>query len=614
MCKVATKWLGISLFSFFAIAVSTPTMAGSNVNYRNHVAVARQVDQVIEQGLKEKGQPVAKTASDEDFLRRLTLDLVGRIPSVSEMTLYGLDPDPLKRDKLIQKLIESEDFAVNWSAYWRDVLFSRATDTRARAFQGVFESWLREQMNSNRPWDEIATDIITATGDVRENGATALIFAHQGDAKEITSEVTRIFLGIQIQCANCHDHPTDTWTREQFHQMAAFFPRVAVRQKRNEGPRSFEIVSFDKARGNKGRDVLNNPERLVRTFDKNGDKKITRNEVKERKQLARLFDRILELGDKNGDKALTAKEIKDIPLPGGNRRASTEYYMPDLENPNAQGTLMQPAFFINDEKVAKGLEDTRRRAQLAKYITDPDNPWFAKAFVNRVWSEMLGRGFYSPVDDMGPLRDPEHEQAIELLSEAFTKNGYDTKWLFRTIANTAAYQRGLSRQTDERKIDEPVAFACATPTRLRSEQIFASLMELSALEENKDSVAIGRGPGTRFRNNPKAQFTSLFNYDPSTPQEDLMGTIPQSLFMMNSGIIEKLISAKGTGPLARIVKKYSDDADATSELYLLVLSRDPSENEMKICREYLEKNDNRNEAFEDIMWSLVNSSEFISKR
>jgi len=612
MCKDATQWVRFGLFSFLAMAVSAPAMAGSNVNYRNHVAVARQVDQLIEQGVKEKGQSVAQAASDEDFLRRLTLDLVGRIPSVSEMTLYGLDPDPMKRDKQIRKLIESEDFAINWAAYWRDVLYSRATDSRAARLQsGTFENWLRENIEANKPWDEVATEMITASGDVKENGATALLFAHQGNPKEVTSEVTRIFLGIQIQCANCHDHPTDTWTREQFHQMAAFFPRVAVRTKKNDGPRSFEIVSIDRTKNNSGRDALNNPNRLVRTLDKNGDKKISRDEVQGKKQFARLFDRLLKLGDKNGDKALSVKEIQNIPLPGGNRRPTTEYYMPNLENPTARGTLMQPAFFINEEKVATGLKDAERRELLAKFVTDPDNPWFAKAFVNRIWSEMLGRGFYSPVDDMGPLRDPEHEQAIELLSEAFTKNGYDTKWLFRTIANTAAYQRSSSSPNKQTEIDEPIAFACATPTRLRSEQIFASLMELSGLEQEKN---VSRGRGNRFQNNSKTQFTNLFNYDPSTPQDDIMGTIPQSLFMMNSNIIDKLISARGTGPLARIVKKYSDDTDATNELYLLVLSRDPSKKELKICSEYLEESSNRNEAFEDIMWSLVNSSEFISKR
>ena len=138
MSKSAYKWLQISLFGVLAIAISTPAIAGTNINLRNHVSVARQVDQLIEKSLEENGQKVTQAASDEDFLRRITLDLAGRIPSVAEMTLFGLDPDPLKRDKLVQKLIASDDFSANWAAYWRDVIFSRATEERAKSFQGVF--------------------------------------------------------------------------------------------------------------------------------------------------------------------------------------------------------------------------------------------------------------------------------------------------------------------------------------------------------------------------------------------------------------------------------------------------------------------------------------------
>ena len=613
MYLFSRKWLAASPFFILAIAVSSSAWAGANINLRNHVAVAREVNQLIDQELKENGQSFAEVVSDEIFIRRVTLDLAGRIPSVSELTLFGLDPDPQKRDKLIQKLIASDDFSANWSAYWRDVIYSRATDTRSARFQGVFESWLKEKFAANRPWDEIATEIITATGDVQKNGATALMFAHQGDAKEIAAEVSRVFMGIQIQCANCHDHPTDIWTREQFHELAAFFPRVRVRPLRDQTPRSFEVVSFNSSGRNPGNFLKNlNPQRMLRNFDSNNDGKISRNEVKKNPQFAKFFNRMVRVADQDGDKALSAKELKELPkLAGNNNRGAAEYFMADLENPSARGTLMQPVFFVNESKATEGLLDVERRVQAAKYVTSAENPWFAKAFVNRIWAEMLGQGFYSPVDDIGPLRDPDHEQAITLLSEAFIANNYDIKWLYRTIANTSAYQRNGSMPSSDQQIGEPIAFAVATPTRLRSEQIFASLMELSGIEQNQSNAVAGQ---RRNRNNTKRQFTTLFGYDPSTPQDDLMGTIPQSLFMMNSRVIEQLISARGTSPLARIVQKYNDDQDALHELYLLVLSRDPSQNELRTCQDYVKQTDDRNEAFEDIMWSLVNSSEFISKR
>jgi hypothetical protein len=119
--------------------------------------------------------------------------------------MFGLDPDPEKRSRLIERLLQSDAYAENWAGYWRDVIFSRATDRRALLSRGVFEEWMRTQLGENRGWDKIVKDLITATGDVRENGQTALIFAHQGQAEEIAAETSRIFLGIQIQCANCHD-------------------------------------------------------------------------------------------------------------------------------------------------------------------------------------------------------------------------------------------------------------------------------------------------------------------------------------------------------------------------------------------------------------------------
>ncbi|HSG70105.1 MAG TPA: DUF1549 domain-containing protein, partial [Planctomycetaceae bacterium] len=191
--------------------------------------VAEQVDREIEQALAEANVQPAPVIGDEDFLRRISLDLTGIPPSASEVTLFSLNPDSSKRTDLIRRLLDEREFAQNWSRYWRDVIFSRATDMRTVRFQRVFETWMTQQLSENRSWDKIVTDLVTATGDVSENGATALLMAHGGDAAEIAAETSRIFLGIQIQCANCHDHPTDQWKREDFHQLAAFFPRVQFR-------------------------------------------------------------------------------------------------------------------------------------------------------------------------------------------------------------------------------------------------------------------------------------------------------------------------------------------------------------------------------------------------
>src|SRR5262245_59401610 len=210
---------------------------------------AKEVDKLLAADLAAdrsvKPQEVAGRAADEVFLRRIYLDLVGHNPTPDEVTSFVLDPSPEKRGKVIDRLLDDPRYGENWGRYWRDVIMYHRSDDRALlAAEGLFE-YLRDQFNKNTPWDEIARSFITATGDVRENGATGLIMAQNGNTADITSEVSRIFMGMQIQCANCHDHKTDRWKRNQFHELAAFFPRIAVRPLQTDAKRSFEVAGND---------------------------------------------------------------------------------------------------------------------------------------------------------------------------------------------------------------------------------------------------------------------------------------------------------------------------------------------------------------------------------
>ncbi len=584
-----------------------------NFKPRKSRDVAERVDRLITKDLQESEVTIAPSVSDEDFLRRVTFDLTGTLPTPRDITLFGLDPHPKKRARAIDRLIASQEFGANWARYWRDVIFSRATDVRSRMMIDVFERWMTSQLNEGASWDQITRELLTATGNVRESGETALVFAHQGQPEEIAAETSRIFLGIQIQCANCHDHPTDEWKREQFHQLAAFFPRIRVRRVRDSMPRTFEVVSFNRPDSANPRagvgQFRQNPEKLMRLLDQNNDGKLTQDEVKKRKRLSRVFKRLLKIGDTNNDMGLTVAELKKLPPPNVNRRAYSEYFMPNLDDPTSKGTRIDPVFFVAGQTPEVGLTDEARREQLSQYITSRDNPWFAKAFVNRMWAELLGEGFTMPVDDMGPERDVAFEAVFDALSEGFVGSGYDVKWLIRTIVNTEAYQRQI-RPVDS--VGDGDQFAAAIPTRLRSDQLFNALFRVLGVGEPK-----GRSPRRRGyfgRGGPRAAFALLFGYDPSTPQSDLTGTVPQALFLMNSPVINNRVKAKGNTPLAKLLRDYSDDEDVLAELYLLVLAREPSENELKICSEHIAATENRGAAFEDILWSLINSTEFRTKR
>ncbi|GAB4150050.1 MAG: hypothetical protein Tsb009_24640 [Planctomycetaceae bacterium] len=597
-----------SLFTFTALGshLTAAFAAGPN----SPQSVAQTVDRIILKGLAENKITPAEITTDEDFLRRVSLDLTGQLPTARDVTLFGLNPRSSKRAETIDRLLKSEQFARTWARYWRDVIFSRATDQRARLAQGRFEQWLTEHFQKGTSWDKIVTELLTATGDVREKGETALIFAHNGDPKELASETSRIFLGIQIQCANCHDHPTDKWKREQFHQLAAYFPRVRVRPVRMENRiRSWEVVSQDNT---PGRRRAFNAEAIMRRFDKNRDGKITKQEAKGT-FFERAYERFVDRIDANRDKALSLKELKRAQQFANRARGNTEYYMPDLNDPSSRGKRVDPVFFVGTIATEKGQRDLVRRLTLSELVTSKDNKWFARAFVNRIWAEMLGEGFYMPVDDLGPQRQARFPEALDALANGFVESGYDVKWLFRTIANTKTYQRKI-RPRDVSETALP--FAAALPTRLRSDQIYDSLRQTLGVTSLSGNRFSRRRPGMGYRGfgGERGQFALLFGFDPSTSQEDITGTVPQALFLMNSPQINNLIRGTGNTRLANILRNYSDDTDALSELYLMVLSRDPSKSELKICKSYIAKVKKREEAYEDILWSLLNSSEFLSKR
>jgi hypothetical protein len=536
----------ISLLLLLATLPSPAAEVDSATSFESATVTAKVDKLLASEVLKDKNS--APRCSDETFLRRATLDLTGQLPTPGQITAFVLDPAADKRARIVEELLASEDYGKNWGRYWRDVIMFRRSDERALISLGPLEQHLTQSLNRNEPWDKVATEFITAQGDVRENGATGLIMAQMGSPEDTVAEISRIFMGIQIQCAQCHDHHTDRWKREQFHQLAAFFPRVAVRPTRDEDRRSFEVVADDSPRFFRG-------------------------------NMANRF------------------------------RGTPEHYMPDLDDPQARGQRMQPILFVSQQSLEFGTRDAERRGKLAEWITASENPWFAKALVNRVWSELVGEGFYEPVDDMGPDREPTAPQTIDYLAASFAASGYDVKWLYRTIAATEAYQR----ESRARRNANETAFAANCPQRLRSDQLYDALAKALGIRES------GFAGGGRFGmyggfGGPRGQINQVFSYDPSEPRDELEGSIPQALALMNAPQINALISASPFTPLGRLLRSAQNDEDVVVELYLRALARQPSEGEISRCLKYVDQVNDRNEAFEDILWALVNSTEFLYRR
>lgn len=514
---------------------------------------AARVDALLIQdifgGSSSSASELAAPVDDQVFLRRVWLDLVGEAPPAEEITRFCFDPSPYKRGHEIDRLLADQRFGANWARYWRDVILYRRSEERALFAAVPLQEFLQQQLNENQPWDQIAREFVTANGDVREDGSTALIMAQAGRPEETVAEISRIFMGIQIQCAQCHDHPTDRWKREQFHELVAFFPRVAVRPNRAAGQRSFMVVADD------------NPARRRRANNNN------------------------------------------------RRRGTLEHYMPDLDDPSASGTLMQPALFVTGQQLDSGLVDRDRRQALAEWMTSTDNPWFAKAIVNRLWAELVGEGFFEPVDDIGPDRVSSAPQALDYLAETFVQSGHDLKWLFRTIMSTEAYQR----QSRPRRNYGEAPFTANRAQRLRGDQLYSVLV--SALNINERSMQKSANAyGRRVRGGPRAMFNAVFGYDPSERREEVSGSIPQTLVLMNSTVVESAISARRTDGLGGLLNDIGNDSQLVTELYLRCLSRQPSDRELRECLLHVKKAPDRSEGFEDVLWTLINSTEFLHRR
>ena len=505
--------------------------------------------------------PAVAAARDEVFVRRVTFDLVGELPTPEEITRYLLDPSPDKRARLVERLLGDPRYGLNWGRYWRDVILARRSDERALFAAESVTQYMTESFNSGKPWNEIATDFITAEGSLGEDGRTALIASQWGEIPETAAEVARILMGVQIQCAQCHDHPTDRWKREQFHELAAFFPRIGVRAVKADGKRrGFAVFT---------RDGEDRPAAMIKA-------------VKAGKKVRRF-----------------------------------EHYMPDLADPSAEGTLMQPVFFVTGQELTVGETDAKRRAALAAWITSPENPWFARALVNRYWAELVGVGMYEPIDDLGPDRQCSAPESLDYLAAQFVAHHYDVKWLVQTITATQIYGRESKQRPSS---GEHPTSGCPQP--LRADQLFNALTQalgLEGMDEARGSIntpegAIPNDPRRAMRT-PRAQFQQVFGFDPSEPRDEIAGAVSQALLLMNSPVLAKGMSlnAEGAKPsgLAKIIAGARSDEEVFVELYLRCLGREPHADELSTCRKHIVKVRDRREAFEDILWALVNSTEFL---
>lgn len=458
-------------------------------------------------------------ASDDAFLRRVTLDIIGRQPKPEERAAYLSDGDD-RRAKVVERLLALPEFGANWANYWSDVISHRVFEPELTFLNyTTFKKWLAEQLNQGVGWDEITYRVITATGKVGDNPAATFIGFHSGDRSRLAGETTRVFLAVQIQCAECHDHKFIDMPRKTFHELAAFFARTEAKLPRNES------------------------------------------------------DGITVNSKKDGEHKMPGK--------GG-------------------GEMVPTAFGL--KHVELGAGDLERRQELARWIIAPENPYFARAFVNRVWSRFVGEGFCEPVDEIGLAANPKMPEVHTALAEHFIASHYDPRSVIRLVTSTKAYQQ---------QPDDPRG-------RLRGDEVFDSLATAIELPNSVGTIAKANG-AFRFPVPPKSTrdlVNEAFGFDPSFSKDQIVRSLREAMFLMNNEQLQKQIDAKpdsGT-MLGLLLAQEKDDSKAIVILFRRVLARDPTERELSVSKRHLEKLNDRPAAFEDLLWSLLNSAEFTTRK
>ncbi len=499
------------------------------------VETAAKVDAALLRGLRPD-TPLPAVVDDETFLRRVSLDLTGKRPDPDAVRRFVADAGADKRAKIVEELLKSDAYAVNWGRYWRDTVTYHTPASANYLRWKLFDDWWATQLRRNRPWDQVVTALVTASGINDEIAPVNYLTALYGNPSEVAATTSRVFLGVQIQCAECHNAKTETWKREQFHEFAAFFGRA----------------------------------RLVQHKDVDG----------------------------RG----TPYAIES--------RADGQFLMTDKKDPDRL-IPMQPRF-LTGESIGSDANDDERRQALARYLTGPKNPWFAKCYVNRIWTALMGWGFYPTVTDLGTNAEPRHKAVLDLLEKEWIASGYDAQWLFRTIALTQAYQR-----PQQAAPSSELSVPAVCPVRLRPEQVFEALQKAFGFDEFDKTIpapAPGSGPAVQRHTGLRNMVYQAFKENPSTPLDDVHGTIPQALVMMNSALVYACTSARGKTLLADLLAKEKTDDEIVAALYERVLARKPTTEEQASCQRYLGKVGDRKEALEDVLWALVNSTEFLIKK
>lgn len=496
---------------------------------------ANFIDQYVFAKLRKMNIRPYPLSSDREFVRRVYLDSIGTLPTPAEVNAFVSNQKTDKRALLIDELLNRDEYASFWAVKFEDWFRNCQLNSQGRSM-GSFKEWIRDWIAADTPYDKVVREVLVSQGDTTQNPAANFwhpatdFMLKKFDVNKITPTVSRLFLGVRIECAECHNHPLENFTQDDFYGLAAFFAKLRVKHGNAEYRRTWYL-------------------------DDEGE--------------------VLH--------PVTKKAVAPKPL-GGDAPASTS--------------------------------DDDRRVELARWILDPQNPSFARATVNRIWHEYFDAGVVEPFDDFRSTNPPTNRELLDALARSFAENGFRFKSLHRIILNSRTYQLSSVDSDPSRNPGglERLLFARYTPRKLSAEVLLDAISQVTNVPHPFPNYPKGTRALDVYAPDSPDYFLVAFGF----PRRDVLAdrtkspTLSQALHLMNGDSIMTKVESPGN-VLANLLSN-NDSTTIITLLYERAYSRQPTSTEIARLQQYLDAESNsgrsRRQAFEGVLWSILNSKEF----
>jgi hypothetical protein len=518
------------------------------------------VDRHVFAKLKMLNLLPSELCGDSEFLRRAYLDLCGILPAPDEVRAFLADRSAGKRAKLIDRLLERPEYADFWTHKWLDLLRCNRLTIQIKGSH-VYRQWLRRHVRNNTPWSQVARELLTARGSTfgnppanyyrgTYNNRAPVAVRSPGELAETTAQ---LFFGVRLQCAQCHNHPYERWTQDDYHHMAAWFARVKAKADSvhpGGPPRPYQWMLRE-----------------------------------------------------DGVVVYTAR--------------TGEVTQPRTGKVMAPRVLGMPAPVIPPGK--------DRREVLADLVTSPDNPFFARSTVNRLWYHLLGRGIVDPVDDFRDSNPPANDELLDALARDFIAHKYDVKHILRTIANSRTYQLSARANRSNRDDDRYFSHALLKRKRLPAEVLLDAICAATGVPEKFTGFPLGTravqlpdgqviDTGGQYASWDRHPFLKAFGQPAREAacecerEGDL--NLARVLELKNGALVHQKVRAPDNR-IGKLLARKLSAADILDELFLATLSRPPSPDEARAALEVVRKAKDRRAAWETVQWALLDTDEFL---